>query len=197
MKAIRTAAAPGVGGPRAERLTQPHRAPQPTRPASAGRDAGPPWRAGSRRRSPAVLLAHDEPVVRAVLAYLLQATGRRITVAASAAETRDLARSGRFDLLILDERLAGGGGLEALEALRADPACAATPALLLARSDLGAVGARCAAAAAEALPMARASDVATLLELVARLLDAAGGRSSDSRTIYTTRAADQTKSRAA
>ncbi|MCX5662215.1 MAG: response regulator [Planctomycetota bacterium] len=133
--------------------------------------------AGRRgRRGPArLLIAHDEPIVRAALAYLFHQAGWRVQTAANGQEAADVARIGRFDLLLLDERLALLGGLEALALLRRDPAGRDVPAMLLSRSPVTMIAARCAELGATAMPIGQAADVGLLLRRVAEMLRAGAG----------------------
>lgn len=144
-------------------------------PSSRG-DAAPSRTGPDRSRPAALLLVLSDPLARAALAYLLGQTGLRVQTAGSAGEAADLARAGRFDLLILDERLAPQDGLAALEAIRRDPAGRSARALLLARSSVTTIALRCAALNAEPMPISDAAHVEALLNRVASMFRAEGRR---------------------
>lgn len=78
-----------------------------------------------------VLLAEDDPVSRTFLREAGQACGAAVTGCASGDEALELARTVRWDLLILDHHLPAMDGDVVLRTLRADPGAAsrATPAI--------------------------------------------------------------------
>ena len=68
---------------------------------------------------PTVLIADDEPVILRVLARFLEAPGRTVLTAASAAEALALARErGPIDVALLDKNLGDRSGLELARDLR-------------------------------------------------------------------------------
>jgi len=68
---------------------------------------------------PTVLIADDEPVILRVLARFLEAPGRTLLMAASAAEALELARTrGPIDVALLDKNLGDRSGLELARDLR-------------------------------------------------------------------------------
>jgi CheY-like chemotaxis protein len=71
-----------------------------------------------------VLVADDEDLVRTVYAEVLRRYGAEVAEAADGAEGASVARALRPDLVLLDLRMPGTDGWEALAALRADPATA-------------------------------------------------------------------------
>lgn len=81
----------------------------------------------------AILVAEDEPVVRKVLAALLQRRGVTVTAVADGREALDALSRLRFDLAILDLRMPGLDGMETLRAVRAlpDPLRARLPVAIL------------------------------------------------------------------
>ncbi|HEU4333415.1 MAG TPA: sigma-54 dependent transcriptional regulator [Candidatus Eisenbacteria bacterium] len=66
---------------------------------------------------PSLLLADDEPNIRASLQSALGREGYQVDVAASVAEARALLRDG-YDIALVDVRFPDGSGLELLEAIR-------------------------------------------------------------------------------
>lgn len=65
-----------------------------------------------------LLVVDDDAPLRALLHRYLSANGFRVSVAASAAEARELMKSFVFDLLILDWMMPGETGLELTKSLR-------------------------------------------------------------------------------
>lgn len=85
-----------------------------------------------------VLIVDDEALVRHGLRVLLE-TEEDITVAAEAAEGReaiDLVRSLHPDVVLMDIRMPGMDGLEALRTITADPALAGTRVAVLTTFEL-------------------------------------------------------------
>lgn len=78
-----------------------------------------------------VLLAEDDPVSREFLGAALHACGAGVADCADGNAALELARTQRWDLLVLDHHLPGRNGDEVLARLRADPRAAsrATPAI--------------------------------------------------------------------
>jgi CheY-like chemotaxis protein len=78
-----------------------------------------------------VLLCDDEEVLRRLVRATLQTDDYRIEEAVDGEEALARARSLRPDLIILDMMMPGLSGLEVLRELRADPAFANTPVIML------------------------------------------------------------------
>lgn len=76
-----------------------------------------------------ILVAEDDTILREFIALGLSEQGYIVTQAANLAQTLALARTGGFDLWLLDRQVPGGDGLTALRDLRG--AGLATPALVL------------------------------------------------------------------
>lgn len=75
-------------------------------------------------RGARVLIADDEDLVRTVYAEVLRRYGAEVAEAADGAECVSAAGTFRPDLVLMDLRMPGMDGWEALAALRADPATA-------------------------------------------------------------------------
>jgi signal transduction histidine kinase/ActR/RegA family two-component response regulator len=90
--------------------SRPAAAPAPAAPAVVSTLAG-----ATRRR---LLLVEDHAATRASLQRLLEHRGYQVTVAATVDQARDLARRGRFDLLLSDIGLPDGSGYELMAELR-------------------------------------------------------------------------------
>ena len=92
-----------------------------------------------------ILLVEDSSLVVDALRMLFEEMGHQLSVARSVAETIEVAKRARPDIMLLDLGLPDGDGLEALEALNA--ADAAPPVTFaLTGSDSDAVIAKCMAA---------------------------------------------------
>ena len=68
--------------------------------------------------SPRILFVDDHEDTRYLISYLLGAGGYDVTVANSVGEGLRLARTGRFDLYLLDSRFGDGSGTELCEGIR-------------------------------------------------------------------------------
>ncbi|MFI6515012.1 response regulator [Spirillospora sp. NPDC050679] len=95
---------------------------------TAGPEAGAPEPAGD---APRVLLVEDNPDMRAYLVRLMARQGWRVDAAADGGAALELARRERPDLVLSDVMLPGRDGMELLRDLRADPALALLPVVLL------------------------------------------------------------------
>lgn len=78
-----------------------------------------------------VLLVEDDPWLRPLLAELLADEGYRVIEAADGDVVASLAAEDPPDAIVLDLRLPRKSGLEVLAELRADPATAHVPVLVL------------------------------------------------------------------
>jgi CheY-like chemotaxis protein len=78
-----------------------------------------------------VLVGDDNEQMRRLVVELLQAEGYDVSEACDTGEVLDRVSHGQPDLIILDVHMPGGGGIEALRAIRSDPANEALPVLLL------------------------------------------------------------------
>jgi DNA-binding response OmpR family regulator len=83
---------------------------------------------------PLVLVVDDEADIRTLLDTILQQAGYRVIMAAGGEAAVQLAQQQRPDLLVLDVRMPGMDGLTALRELRAIPATAMLPVIMLTAS---------------------------------------------------------------
>jgi two-component system phosphate regulon response regulator PhoB len=78
-----------------------------------------------------VLVVEDEPDIRSLIVHHLERDGFRCRTAASGGEALARVRAAQPDLVVLDLMLPGMNGLEVCRRLRADPATAALPIIML------------------------------------------------------------------
>jgi CheY-like chemotaxis protein len=81
-----------------------------------------------------VLVGDDNEQMRLLIVELLEADGYEVTEASDTGEVLERVSHARPDLLVLDVQMPGGGGIEALKAIRNDPANGGLPVLLLSGS---------------------------------------------------------------
>lgn len=81
---------------------------------------------------PTLLLADDEPAVRATLTHQLSTRFQIVAAAGDADEAIALAHAHRPDLAIIDVEMPGGGGLRATREIRV---CSPNTAMLVLSSD--------------------------------------------------------------
>jgi len=87
-------------------------------------------------RDPLVLVVEDEPSQREVLSYNLKAEGYQVLIADAGDEALTLAREAEPDLILLDWMLPEVSGIEVCRQLKAKPATARIPVIMLsARSE--------------------------------------------------------------
>jgi CheY-like chemotaxis protein len=81
-----------------------------------------------------VLVGDDNQQMRSLIVELLLADGHEVREAVDTGEVLEQVSHSRPDLVILDVHMPGGGGMEALRAIRSDPANAGMTVLLLSGS---------------------------------------------------------------
>lgn len=81
-----------------------------------------------------VLVGDDNEQMRRLIVQLLVSEGYEVSEACDTGQILEQVSHSRPDLLVLDVHMPGGGGVEALRAIRADPANGGLPVLLLSGS---------------------------------------------------------------
>ena len=87
------------------------------------------------RRPASVLVVEDDDAVRNNVARLLRLEGYQVDIASNGARGLERARALRPDVVVTDVSMPGLDGFALVEALRADPALAATAVLMLTALD--------------------------------------------------------------
>jgi CheY-like chemotaxis protein len=85
---------------------------------------------------PSILYVEDDSAIADMYALGLNRAGFELTVAGDWPAGLRLLRARHFDLVVLDVMLPGPSGMEALEAIRADPALRELPVAILSNSEL-------------------------------------------------------------
>jgi CheY-like chemotaxis protein len=85
---------------------------------------------------PSILYVEDDSAIADMYALGLDRAGFELTVAGDWPAGLKLLRARHFDLVVLDVMLPGPSGMEALEAIRADPALKDVPVAILSNSEL-------------------------------------------------------------
>jgi DNA-binding response OmpR family regulator len=78
-----------------------------------------------------ILVADDDVDIRELVEFKLSTLGHEIVAVADGAAAVDACRAQRPDLAVLDVMMPGVSGLEAIRVIRADPALADLPVILL------------------------------------------------------------------
>ena len=81
-----------------------------------------------------ILVGDDNKEMRSLIVELLEADGYEAGEASDTWEVLEQLSRAQPDLLILDVQMPGGGGIEAIKAIRSDPARQEIPVLLLSGS---------------------------------------------------------------
>ena len=81
-----------------------------------------------------ILVGDDNEQMRGLIVVLLEAEGYAVSEASDTWEVLEQVSRAQPDLLILDVQMPGGGGIEAIKAIRSDPAHREIPVLLLSGS---------------------------------------------------------------
>jgi CheY-like chemotaxis protein len=164
----------GVGSTFTIRLpaVAPQEGPAAAAPAAApGGDEG----AGAPGGAGTVLVIDDDPAVRDLLQRLLAREGYRVLPAAGGEEGLRLARAARPDAITLDVLMPGTDGWAVLAALKADPALADIPVVMLTIADDKALGFALGAVEYLTKPVDRAQ----LLRVLRRYQPSGGGGGDD------------------
>jgi len=129
-------------------------------------------RRGPPREEPVarhVLLVEDEPNIAEAIRFILARDGLRVSHLAEGTGVIERVGLDRPDLIILDHMLPGASGLEILGALRADPATAAIPVMILtARGRDRAMAERAGADRFMSKPFSNAEILAEVRAMLAR-----------------------------
>ncbi len=78
-----------------------------------------------------ILVADDDEDIRMLVVMRLQHSGHEVEQAGDGAEAVEQCRNDAPDLVVLDLMMPGMNGLDACRTIRADPALARTPVILL------------------------------------------------------------------
>jgi DNA-binding response OmpR family regulator len=78
-----------------------------------------------------ILVADDDVDIRELVEFKLSTLGHDVVAVADGAAAVDACRAQRPDLAVLDVMMPGVSGLEAIRVIRADPALADLPVILL------------------------------------------------------------------
>jgi DNA-binding response OmpR family regulator len=78
-----------------------------------------------------ILVADDDVDIRELVEFKLSTLGHDVVAVADGAAAIDACQASRPDLAVLDVMMPGVSGLEAIRAIRADPALADLPVILL------------------------------------------------------------------
>jgi two-component system chemotaxis response regulator CheY len=81
--------------------------------------------------SKSILTVDDSTSMRQMLAFILKGAGYQVVQASSSEEALSHAASQSFDMVLTDQNMPGGDGLELVCALRALPAYGDTPIIML------------------------------------------------------------------
>lgn len=133
-------------------------------------------KAASPRR---LLLCEDDPQIAALMRELIEDEGYIVDRCGSVAEASIMARTGRYEVLLLDLTLPDASGLEAVSAIRAQPATRDLPLIVIS----GSAAVRRREPYAETLGVIDWIDKPVNHERLLRALDAAIARADDNRPV--------------
>ncbi|MEO8713828.1 MAG: response regulator [Acetobacteraceae bacterium] len=122
----------------------------------------PPEGASAAEALATVLVVDDEPASRDIIGTHLAREGYHLLYAGSGTEALDAARRHRPDAITLDILMPGEDGWSVLRALKADPALAAIPVILVSITEDRGLGFALGAAAALSKPVDRAELAAVI-----------------------------------
>src|SRR5258708_5071758 len=120
-------------------------------------------------RSPVILVVEDNPANLLLVRTILQLAQMTVAEAATAAIARQMVLDAKPDLVLMDVRLPDGDGLQLMRELKASPATAAIPVLVLRAHAMKGEGGAAAAAGCDGF-IAMPIDPRTLAEEVRRPL---------------------------
>jgi CheY-like chemotaxis protein len=126
---------------------------------------GPPVAGGAGTGPATILIVDDERPIREMLALALRGAGHRVVEAVHGRQALDLVARERPDLVVSDVMMPLLGGVELCRRLKADPATAAIPVVLM-----SAAGAHLGRGAGADAVVAKPFDLDALDALVQRLL---------------------------
>ncbi len=120
-------------------------------------------------RSPVILVVEDNPANLLLVRTILQLAQMTVAEAATAAIARQMVLDAKPDLVLMDVRLPDGDGLQLMRELKASPATAAIPVLVLTAHAMKGDGEAAAAAGCDGF-ITKPIDTRTLAEEVRRHL---------------------------
>lgn len=123
-----------------------------------------------------ILYVEDQPDTSEMIGLMLDLSGYEVSFADTVSEGLKLARSGRFALILLDQNLPDGTGLELCRRIRAFDQH--TPILFFSAAARHEIGTLARAAAAQGC-LNKTTDISVLTETVARLIREAEGAETD------------------
>src|SRR5262245_38826341 len=85
-------------------------------------------------RAVRVLVADDDPVNRELIVEVCRSEGFEATGVETGDQAFEAAKSGHYDLLLLDAAMPGMNGLQVCRALKADPETATLPVMIVTAS---------------------------------------------------------------
>lgn len=85
---------------------------------------------------PSILYVEDDAAIADMYNLGLARAGFELTIAGDWRQGRELLRSRRFDLVLLDIMLPGPDGMEALAEIRSDPTLRQVPVAILSNSEM-------------------------------------------------------------
>jgi CheY-like chemotaxis protein/nitrogen-specific signal transduction histidine kinase len=120
---------------------------------------------------PAILAVEDNPVGLTVLRHALERRSADVDCAMSGSAALDLARSRRYDLVLMDLQMPEMDGLEATRAMRKIPGYETVPILALTANSSDEIRARCLQAGMQAF-LSKPVETAELWSMVSKFLKA-------------------------
>jgi CheY-like chemotaxis protein len=91
---------------------------------------------GAQERDVKLLLVDDDPIQRKLAVRRLQLAGHEVTIAEDGAQALELVRASPPEVVVSDVVMPNLDGFGLCEAMKADPALAAIPILLITNSSL-------------------------------------------------------------